>query len=110
MLEAFKLKDLQHLNFLLQHFEAHGVTNIADIRGRIENKIHQTRLDSSRIAVAAKRNKKNRVKQVFTAPVINSHPDKCPSCDRGVMQKMQDKYAQGLDVMWCKSCSYSEVR
>lgn len=94
-LNAYTNKELQHFLAMLNQSESRGVTDIRFVREKIQRHI-ESQYREQKIKVL-------RVKKVRKIESIT-----CPSCGQALMVPVLNN--EGLNIIGCKKCRYSEVR
>ncbi len=92
---AYKAKDLQNFISFLNQSESEGVTDIRFVRERLQNHINSN--------YKATRLSKRRAGKVQKIESVT-----CPECGQSLMVPVLNN--EGLKILGCKKCRYSEIR
>ncbi len=90
----FNLKTIHRFQALLNQFESEGVTDIRFVRQQLQ-----------RVIDTQHRNNRGAMRRDITAERKNR--TSCPSCGRGWLNPIHNK--DGLNLLGCSACRYSEV-
>ena len=91
MFDAFTTRDLQLLIHFLQVAETSDIKDVSTLRDFAARDLQKRFVELNRMGRAGKRTMR-----------------RCPSCGRGVMVQVYNP--DGLKIVGCKVCRYSEVR
>ncbi len=95
MFNAFTNKEIQHFLAMLNTCEAEGITDIRFVRQQLQANLDK-QYKVSKIA-ARQHRKVQKIESVI-----------CPECKQSLMVPVLNN--EGLKILGCKKCRYSEIR